>query len=329
MLGSYTAQWRELARGDPGRRAGRPRARGRRRRWPFCSRPGVAGRRRRPGGPPGELPGAVHGPGHGPLFPHPGHGSPPPAQEGHERIELVVVTASEDELRLEAREVEGLCGVRVVALGRLEGYGTAWPRGPRGRRAGRRAGETRSFPQPGWRARSSAATPSRAPRWARSWRRQPGGGPIARSNLLLDYGPWLAGCPGASDALPGTAARTSASCSWLWNAARADDGGRVPPAPEPSRARTSCSVSSQRAHPPPPVNTLAMCRESASSGRAFSHLRAREWSWCGERCMWRRAVDRPGPAPAHPCGRGGRDRRRVGRHGRGAPAGLVVQTTGE
>jgi hypothetical protein len=205
------------------------------------------------------------------------------AQQGHERIELVIVTASEEELDLEAAEVAGLGGVRVVAIGRLQGYGHGVARGVGAAGAPIVAlGETHSFPQPGWvealigRHSDSCAAVGPVVEGA-----NPAGGPIARSNLLLDYGPWLRGVAGGPvEALPGHNSsykrdlltgygeelEVLMEAEFLLHASLRERGEQLYLEPA---ARTRHLQ----------VNTLSMWpRERFAAGRAFSHLRARGWS---------------------------------------------------
>jgi hypothetical protein len=114
-----------------------------------------------------------------------------------ERLELVIVTPSPEEVRAEVSGMTAFGGIRVVPVESLRAL-----EGPRG--AGIRAasapivfvGETHAFPQPGWadaliEAHSAGwtvvvpgfenANPSSAMSWA---------------GFLADYGSWLAGLPG-------------------------------------------------------------------------------------------------------------------------------------
>ena len=205
------------------------------------------------------------------------------AQEGHERLEVVIVTATEEELALEAEEVRGLAGVRVVALGTLLGYGHGIAQGVRAAAAPVVAlGETHSFPQPGWAAaliaRHADACAGVGPVVEGA---NPVGGPIARSNLLLDYGPWLRGVAGgAVDALPGHNSSYKRDVlvgygeqlellmegEFLLHQSLRERGERL--CLEPAAVTRHLQV-----------NTLPMWpRERFAAGRAFSRLRARGWS---------------------------------------------------
>ena len=94
----------------------------------------------------------------------------------------------------------------MVALGTLRGYGHGIAQGIRAATAPVVAlGETHSFPAARL-GRGAHRPPLRRVRRVGPVVEgaNPVGGPIARSNLLLDYGPWLRGVAGgAVDALPG------------------------------------------------------------------------------------------------------------------------------
>jgi len=127
------------------------------------------------------------------------------AQSGRERIELVLVAPSLQELGLREQEVAGFAGVRVVEAGALREIHRAYAAGVRSARAPVVAfAEDHAFPEPGW---AEALLGRHAEPWAVVGPEVANANPgsvTSRADFLIGYGHWMPPAPrGPAPFLPG------------------------------------------------------------------------------------------------------------------------------
>jgi Glycosyl transferase family 2 len=127
------------------------------------------------------------------------------AQQGRERLELVVVAPSEQGLELEPGELDGFSGARVVELGEVRSVAAGNAAGVRAASAPVVAfGEDHCFPASGW---ATALIEAHRSDWAVVGPAVANANPgtaVSWADFLLGYGPWAARFPGGVvEYLPG------------------------------------------------------------------------------------------------------------------------------
>jgi hypothetical protein len=207
------------------------------------------------------------------------------SQSAADRLELVAVAPSSERLALPADVQQGPLAVQVVEVGD-EGLELIH----RGRAAGVRAarapvvvfGETHCFPEPGW---AAALIETHNGTWTAvlpGFANANPTGTISWSNLVLDYGRWLAPGPGGEVAdVPGH------NCSFKRDALLTYGSGLEELIVQDSRLLDDLRARGHRFYFQPAARTrhlnvdrpVSWLVERLVTGRAYAGARAHDWSW--------------------------------------------------